>query len=66
MFDPTLVKIVHREKTCITHLVIFAMISRFGGFEVLIDDTETHETVWQGDNILDARDWILGKAQGDF
>jgi hypothetical protein len=56
--DQKLIRIVHREHYF--GYSITASISRFGGLVVLVTDDEMEEgfCVWQGNNIINARNWV--------
>lgn len=60
--DKALIKIVHTE----IHrgYKISAMISRFGGLDVLVfDEADPDHAVWQGFNIISARLWLTKKIE---
>jgi|HubBroStandDraft_1064217.scaffolds.fasta_scaffold17588_6 hypothetical protein len=57
--DKTLVKIVHRETVLRrgTTWTLSACLTRFGGLCVIVMN-DHDEQIWQGDNIIEARDWM--------
>ena len=61
MTDKSLVKVVHTERW--DDYMIEVMITRFGDLAVFV--YFDWGLVWQGDNIIAAREWILGAHQ-DF
>jgi hypothetical protein len=63
--DANLVKIVWQERHNRkdgTALRTVATLTRFGGLAVFVNDEKSGETVWQGENILQARSWIRGEV----
>lgn len=57
--DTTLVKIIHTEEY--RGYDISAMLSRFGGIDVMVFDAPEHDLAsmkWQGFNVISARLWI--------
>ena len=54
-YDTSLCRTVFTEQ--LGEYSIRAMLSRFGGLAVFVDTTD-FRTVWQGDNIIDARLWL--------
>lgn len=54
-YDTSLCRTVFKEQ--LGEYSIRAMLSRFGGLAVFVD-TADFRTVWQGDNIIDARLWL--------
>lgn len=56
--DTSLIRKVHQE-ACGTY-DLFANLDRFGGLTVLVfDSRQIGVGVWQGDNIIAARNWII-------
>jgi len=55
--DETLCRVVFSEAR--GRYIISAYISRYGNLSVFVDMCK--DCLWQGDNILDARDWIEGQ-----
>ena len=58
-YDKSLVRIVFREdvKRGDVTWTLSACLTRFGGLCVIVLN-DTNETAWQGDNIIEARDWL--------
>jgi len=56
-YDTSLVKIIHRELYGV-HEVI-ACITRFGSLVVYVERTDTFVFVYEGTNILDAREHAM-------
>jgi hypothetical protein len=54
--DKTLIKLVHSET--VGNYQITAILTRFGGLCVIARDVEdAMKDIYQGDNILEARNW---------
>lgn len=65
--DPSLCRIVHTETEC--GWTITAALNRFGGLTVIAEPPQEGRrpdwTIWQGDNILDAREHAAGKHEAE-
>ena len=66
--DANLVKTVYQEihnRKDGTRFRTTASLTRFGALAVFVWNESTNETVWQGENILQARAWVRGEVLTD-